>query len=263
VKPVANRRDHGAAVCDNCARRLHAEPCSSCGEVGNVSIRTEAGPICDRCYRASHRPREACSVCGEVRVVEARDARGRPTCATCQAKRRPKEVCILCGRKSPVNERTPDGSVGACCYSNYRAERCGICGKVRPVVTRTPDGRAACTPCYLRQVKPKERCTFCHQVRAIPSRTADGRPVCFACYTRELQPKHPCVFCGETKPGRRTERGYACNACFAREVNVGPCVECGITWTIQRRLEGGGVLCRVCDGKRKKGSGRSAPRERS
>jgi hypothetical protein len=32
----------------------------------------------------------------------------------------PKEVCMLFGKKSSVNERTPEGPIGASCDSTYR-----------------------------------------------------------------------------------------------------------------------------------------------
>jgi hypothetical protein len=90
------RGPDGQMICSTCAAKQRAkEPCTVCGQLRQVHVRTDTGTaMCDRCARK----REPCTRCGKVLPVSARLPELGPLCSAC-LKREPAffRDCMQCG----------------------------------------------------------------------------------------------------------------------------------------------------------------------
>jgi hypothetical protein len=235
--------------------------CAGCGKERRVlPHRSDAGPICENCYRRIPERWETCRSCRKERNVAWRDADGWPWCAPCR-RRHPDVVdtCIRCGRTGTVTARTPDGPIGLCCYQTP-VEKCIGCLRNRPVSSRTPDG-TLCKSCARR---PLESCASCGQQRLIPRLRTRGRTGwCFKCIaqataalaeTGEGPERYAdvesvrlavCVVCGRDQGINFLPDGPRCSSCRDRAMRRREeCSQCGRT----RRVFYTPGICSECLG---------------
>jgi hypothetical protein len=205
-------------VCTACFLRVNAEPCSTCGRVKPVSVRSHQGPICGECWRKSPERMETCSSCGEPGPVARRRA-GGAICPKCYAS--PPAECAGCGQIGPIHSRRSGLALCRACY--VQPERpCARCGTIGRVVRRAAPGNDGdlCEACY---EAPVVECVGCGRIRRCNQRSEEG-PLCQGCSVR---PVHQCVRCGRSRPAQKmTDDGAICSGCYDHIHRVA-CARCG------------------------------------
>lgn len=201
---VSVRRGDGGALCWACAP-LPEHDCVRCGHRRQAKAITDAGPVCQPCYRA---PARLCGVCGEVRVLRHRGGEGRPaSCTTCY---RNLGECVVCGR---VRHGSKLRGEAFHCYScrPRRLSRCAVCEQMKPVCAIWPLGRI-CPGCYQRRHHDPQPCARCGTTRVLIGRDPDGGGICGPCCGAKQS--YDCQRCGA--PGQLHSAGK-CARCVARD----------------------------------------------
>lgn len=227
-KPCANcgearkiyvRQADGTGLCGRCAPRRTA-PCCRCQRDLPVVKITDAGPVCDRCYRHHGQPRRRCGGCGEVRPIHKRGRDGEPDlCARCN---KTIATCSRCGRTRPCRWATTAAPICQACAP--RPQRpCALCGQARPVAARWPLG-PVCRGCYSHVRVTPQPCSGCGDVRPLIGVDEIGQRRCGLCS-------------GAANP-------YTCRECGGSEEMYveGRCVRCVLADRLRTQfLEPGGT----------------------
>ncbi len=180
--------------------------CGHCKKPGPLGSRRDGLICCRKCYRAGHLA--ICDGCGQEAGIERRQPDGQGLCQRCTNKLSDESAdCSLCGHHRLIAARTPEGPVCSTCRTNFHTSLCTICAKEAP-------------------------CRFAGSEMAI----------CLAC--RSAQKYDRCQVCGNERKCRFEGTTNAiCEQCANRRE---PCLACGQTRLIRRRMEDGQAICWSC-----------------
>ncbi|MEP7024594.1 MAG: hypothetical protein ABJB47_12505 [Actinomycetota bacterium] len=224
-------RSEGKGICQPCRNWVLAAPCSACGKVKPVAVRTAAGqPLCEVCRRRSGLASRPCGACGKTAPVAVRARGGQPDiCVNCY--RMPEAVCSVCGRHRECSYAASRPLCPSC--SPRAVARCARCGQDRPPAARWPEG-PVCDPCYTAALRNRGRCTSCGQQRRLVAPPGPDAGICADC--AGLPVTHACMDCGIED--KLYEKGR-CDRCSLRRrataLLAGP--DAGITAALAPVLE--------------------------
>lgn len=164
-----HRRIAGQWLCRNCVAKSRARPCARCGAVRETAARDEHGqPLCPTCLVTDPANLEDCVGCGRRRRVSVRSEAG-PLCETCRPIRT--MTCSVCGRDAPCYLSKATG-LPCCTACKQRRAQCSGCGQVRPIRGGTL-GEPLCATCTRDDPEFWHDCPGCGEPgRILPGRCA-------------------------------------------------------------------------------------------
>jgi hypothetical protein len=182
----------GGGVCQRCRNWQLAGPCSGCGKIKPVAVRSPAGqPLCEVCRRRAGRASRRCGTCGKTAPIAVRARDGSPDiCVNCY--RPPEATCSKCQRRRPCSFAATSRPVCPSCSPRATA-LCARCGQDRPPAARWPEG-PVCDPCYTAALRHRGACASCGQVRRLVAPPGPDADTCADC--AGIPVTHACADCG-------------------------------------------------------------------
>jgi hypothetical protein len=251
------------------AQRLVLPGCAHCGQPRRLVQCDGDLRICSACDRRRRGAAEPCSACGNTGQVAYRDEHGRPRCVRCRPYGGPEPVAGVMAHVASLGpgldqarlrevieqsvpqpfqqhqvlwelDRNPrlltgeggHGSprinvlihallaAGAACIV---APDCPACGRTVRLSHRRGEQRC-CRRCYDQD--QLQVCSRCQQAAAVTSRTAAGEPVCAGCFRQDPANHEQCASCGRIALTVRRDDGQAwCRRCY--RAPLATCSVCG------------------------------------
>ena len=198
--------------------------CLHCGRTDRaLPGRIPGGRLCQPCaHKATAKP---CSACGRVRPVHALTKQRAPLCDGCAG--RPRRVCGNCGKTAKVGRRATATTPDLCQQCNQtKVGPCAICGKTKRC-RKVSGGRLICPACQAAARVPTHACCRCGRLRPVQAHWLAG-PVCGICYERALTTPRPCNQCGRRAvlTGTGDNGAEICGTC-AGSTRTYDCPDCG------------------------------------